>query len=88
MAKSRNAAIIGGISVAVIIGIAISVIAGTSPLPEDQETGTVPIPPVASEDTVDITESSNVSTGAEFYITEEGNKVFIVSATDTPEPEG
>ena len=87
MAKSRNAAIIGGISVAVIIGIAISVIAGTS-LPEDQETGTVSIPPVASEDTVDVTESGNVSTGAEFYITEEGNKVYIVSATDTPEPEG
>jgi len=71
----NKGAIGGGIAVVVIIGIVIAL--AYTP----QENGDKLEIPVEEPN---ISDSANVSTGADFIIDEDGNKVFIISAKDEP----
>jgi hypothetical protein len=72
----KKSAIGSGIAVVVIIGIVV-VLTST---PQDNRNGLeMPV------EEPNISDSANVSTGAEFIIDEEGNKVFVISVGDKPE---
>jgi len=75
----KKSAIGGGIAVVVIIGIVVAL----AYTPQENGDG-VEIP--VKEDP-NISDSANVSEGAEFIIDEEGNKVYIISVGDRPELE-
>ena len=73
----KKSAIGGGIAVVVIIGIVVAL----AYTPQDNS-NEIEIP---VEKEPNISDSANVSEGAEFIIDEEGNKVYIISVGDKPE---
>jgi len=75
----KKSAIGGGIAVVVIIGIVVALVY----TPQENGDGLeIPV-----EESPNISDSANVSEGAEFIIDEEGNKVYIISVGDKPELE-
>jgi len=78
VAGNKNIRIIAGISAAIIIGIIVSVIANSDLNglgPEISET----------EDSIQPTDSATVEKTGDYFIDEDGNKVYIIDAGDSPQ---
>lgn len=73
----KKSAIGGGIAAVVIIGIVVALAYN----PQENGDGLeIPV-----EESPNISDSANVSEGADFIIDEEGNKVYIISVGDKPD---
>jgi len=88
MNKAQGGAIGGGIAVVIIIGIIFTIFASGGTIASDS--------PEISEnvmldesglggDSVGVNDSSTVNKGVEFYMDEEGNKTYVIEASDSPD---
>lgn len=85
MAGNKNIRIIAGISAAIIFGIIVSVIANSDPSQNDSNLNSLNPEISETEDSIQPTDSATVEKTGDYFIDEEGNKVYIIDAGDSPQ---
>lgn len=88
MNKAQGGAIGGGIAVAIIIGVILTIFASEGLISSDepQISEDVTLAPSGPEgDSVGINDSYTIDEGVEFYVDDEGNKRYVIEASDSPD---
>ena len=88
MNKAQGVAIGGGIAVVIIIVIIFTIFASGGTIVSDSQEISENVMLDESGlggDSVGVNDSSTVNKGVEFYMDEEGNKTYVIEASDSPD---
>ena len=87
MNKAQGGAIGGGIAVAIIVGVILTLFASEGIISSDnpQISEDVMLDPSGPGGSVGINDSYTTEEGVKFYVDDEGNKRYVIEASDSPD---